>query len=72
MVDKMEHVCLVKIGRSDHKFEWLVRSVYMLCEGVRKEENIFKLECIKEVVWRALDDGFGIMIGGDECPYMGN
>ena len=25
----MEDVCLVKIGRSDHKFEWLIGSVYM-------------------------------------------
>ena len=65
MIDKMEDVCLVKIGRSDHKFEWLVGSVYMNCEGVRKEENILKLEYIKAVVWRALDDGLGIMIGGD-------
>ena len=43
MTDKMEDVCLVKIGRSDHKFEWLVGSVYMHCEGVRKEEIILKL-----------------------------
>ena len=48
-----------------HKFEWLVGSVCMNCEGVRKEENILKLEYIKVVVWRALDDGLGIMIGGD-------
>ena len=39
MIDKMEDVCLVKIGRSDHNFEWLVGSVYMNCEGVRKEET---------------------------------
>ena len=56
MIDRMEYVCLVKIGRSDHKFEWLVGCVYMNCEGVRKEENILKLEYIKEVVWRALDN----------------
>ena len=37
----------------------------MICEGVRKEENIMKLEYIKGVVLRALDDGMGIMIGGD-------
>ena len=42
MIDKMEEVCLVKIGRSD-KFEWLVGSGYMNC-GVCKEENILKLE----------------------------
>ena len=33
MIDKMEHVCHVKIGRRDHKFEWLVGSVYMNCLG---------------------------------------
>ena len=70
MIDKMEDVCLVKIGRSDHKFEWLVGSVYMNCEGVRKEENILKLEYIKAVVWRALDDGLGITIGGDMNAHI--
>ena len=35
----------------------------MNCEGVRKEENILKLEYIKGVVWKALDDGLRIMIG---------
>ena len=66
----MEDVCLVKIGRSDHKFEWLVGSVYMNCEGIHKEENILKLEYIKGVVWRALDDGVGIMIGGDMNAHI--
>ena len=61
----MEDVCIVKIRRSDHKFEWLIGSVYMNCEGICKEENILKLEYIKGVVWRALGDGLGIMIGGD-------
>ena len=32
MIDKMEDVCLVKIGLSDHMFEWLVESMYMNCE----------------------------------------
>ena len=38
----MEDVCLVKIGRSDHKFEWLVGSVYMNCEGVRKGHSYLR------------------------------
>ena len=42
----------------------------MNCEGVRKEENILKLEYIKAVVWRALDDGLGIMIGGDMNAHI--
>ena len=70
MIDKMEDVCLVKIGRSDHKFEWLIKSVYMNCEGVRKEENILKLEYIKAAVWRALENGLGIMIGGDMNAHI--
>ena len=33
MMGKMGDVCYVKkIGRSEHKFEWLVGSVYMNCE----------------------------------------
>ena len=62
---KMEDVCFVKIGRTDNKFEWLVGSEYMNCEGVRTEENILMLEYITYVVWRALDDGISVMIGGD-------
>ena len=42
MIEKMEDVCLVKVGRGDHKFDCLVGSVYMNCERVRKEENILK------------------------------
>ena len=42
----------------------------MNCEGVRKEKNILKLEYIKAVVWRALDDGLGIMIGGDMNAHI--
>ena len=62
----MGDVCFVKLGRSDHKFEWLVGSVYMNY----KEENILKLEYIKGVVWRALDDGLGIMIGRDMNAHI--
>ena len=42
----------------------------MNCEGVRKEENILKLDYIKGVVWRALDDGLAIMIGGDMNAHI--
>ena len=48
MIDKMEDVCPVKIGRSDHKFEWLVGCVYMNREVVRKEENILKWSTSKQ------------------------
>ena len=42
----------------------------MNCEGVRKEENVLKFEYIKGVVWRALGDGMGIMIGGDTDAHI--
>ena len=64
------YVCFVNIWRSEHKFEWLVGSVCINCEGVRKDENILKLEYIKGVVWRAMEDGFGIMIGGDMNSHI--
>ena len=66
----MEDVCLVKIGRSDHKFEWLVGSVYMNCEGERKEHDILKLENINGVIWRPLDNSLGFMIGGDMSAHI--
>ena len=42
----------------------------MHCEGVRKEKNILKLEYIKGVVWRALEDGLAIMIRGDMSAHI--
>ena len=68
---KMGDVCIVEIG-SEHKLEWLVGSVYRNCEGVRKEENISKLEYIRGVVWRVLGHGLGYMIGGVMKPIYGN
>ena len=69
LCEDREYVCFVRIGKSDN----LQGSVYMNCEGVRKEENILNLEYIKEVVWRAMKDGLRIMIGGDdECTYLGS
>ena len=45
--------------------------VYMNYEGVHKEEeNRRELEYIKAVVWRALDDGLGIMIRGDMNAHI--
>ena len=62
--DDRENKARVRVVRTDNKFEWLVGSLYMNCEGVRKEENILKLKYIKEVVWRALENGLSNMIGG--------
>ena len=34
-----EDISLKKIGRMYGKFEWLLGSIYMNCEGIRREEN---------------------------------
>ena len=47
MMGKIGDVCSVKIGWSEHKFEWLVGSVYINCEDAHKEENILKLSTSK-------------------------
>ena len=70
MTGKMGDVCFVTIMRSDNKFDWLVESVYMNCERVRKEDNILKLEYIKEVVWRAPEDDLCVMIGGEMNAHI--
>ena len=67
---KMGNVCFVKIALSDHKFEWLVRIVYMNCEGIRTEDNILNLDYIKGVDWRTLGDALVIMIGGDMNAHI--
>ena len=42
----------------------------MNCEGVRKEENILKLEYSKAVIWRPLADGLGIILGCDMNAHI--
>ena len=60
-----DDVCFIKIGRLDSKYEWLLGSIYMNCEGVRKEENKAKANCIMTVVKHAMEVGLKVMIGGD-------
>ena len=44
----------------------------MNCEGIRGEENVLKMRCVKEVISKAKEDGLNIMIGGEyECSYIG-
>ena len=33
-----EDICFVKIGKHDMRYEWLLGSVYIHCEGIRREE----------------------------------
>ena len=40
-----EDISFIKIGRMDGKFEWLLGSIYMNCEGIRREENEKKDAC---------------------------
>ena len=67
-----EDVCFIKVGTQAGRYEWLLGSIYMNCEGVRGDENVVKMLSVKEVVRKAKDEGLKIMIGGRyECTYMG-
>ena len=67
-----EDVCFLKVGTQAGRYEWLLGSIYMNCEGVRGDENVLMLR-VKDVVRNAKDEGLKIMIGGGgyECTYMG-
>ena len=63
----------IKVGMQAGRYEWLLGSIYMNCEGVRGDGNVVKMQRVKDVVRNAKDEGLKIMIGGDryECTYMG-
>ena len=45
-------------------------SIYMNCEGIRGEENVLKMRCVKEVISKAKEDGLNIMIVGDMNAHI--
>ena len=42
----------------------------MNCEGIRGDENVVKMQRVKDVVRNAKDEGLKIMIGGDMNAHM--
>ena len=42
----------------------------MNCEGVRGDENVFKMLHVKDVVRKEKDEGLKIMIGGDMNAHI--
>ena len=42
----------------------------MNCEGIRGEENVLKMRRVKEVISKAKEDGFNIMIAGDMNAHI--
>ena len=65
-----EDICFVKIGKHDKRYEWLLGSVYMNCEGIRGEENVLKMKRVKDVISNAKEEGLKIMIGGDMNAHI--
>ena len=72
MTIRMEDVCFVKMGRGDNKFEWLVRSVYMIVNVYVKKEHLeigvhqrSGMKCSGE--WFEYYDWTRY-----KCPYMGS
>ena len=66
-----EDICLVKIGKYDFRYEWLLGIVYINCEGIRGDENVLKMHRVKDMVSNAKAEGLTSMIGGDmNAHYM--
>ena len=65
-----EYICLIKIGAHANRYNWLLGSIYINCEGIRGEENILKMRCVKDVISKAKEDGLNIMIGGDMNAHI--
>ena len=42
----------------------------MNCEGVRGDENVVKMQRVKDVIRKAKDEGLKIMIGGDMNAHI--
>ena len=45
-----EDICFIKIGADANRYNWLLGSIYMNCEGIRREENVLKMRCVKDVI----------------------
>ena len=65
-----EDICFIKIGAHANRYNWLLGSIYMNCEGIRGEENVMKMRCVKDVISKAKEDGLNIMIGGDMNAHI--
>ena len=63
IICESEDVCFLKVGTQAGRYEWLLGSIYMNCEGVRGDENVVKMQRVKDVVRNAKDEGLKIMIG---------
>ena len=64
VICESEDVCFLKVGTQAWMYEWLLGSIYINCEGVRGDENVVKMQRVKDVVRHAKDKGSKIMIGG--------
>ena len=60
----------MKVGTHAGRYEWLLGSIHINCEGVRGDENVFKMLRVKYVVGKTKDVGLKIMIGGDMNAHI--
>ena len=65
-----EDISFIKIGRMDRKFEWLLGSIYINCNGIRREENEKYMHMINSVVNKAKFEGLKILFGGDMNAHI--
>ena len=65
-----ENISFIKTGIMDGKFECLLGSIYMNCEGIRREENEKNMHMIKSVVYKAIFEELKILCGGDMNAHI--
>ena len=65
-----EDVCFIKIGSHAKGYELVLGSIYLSCEGIRGEENVLKMRCVKDVVSKAKEASLKMMIGGDMNAHI--
>ena len=64
-----EDVCFLRVGTQAGRYEWLLGSIYVNCEGVR-DQNVVKMQHVKDVVRNAKDEGLKIMSGEDMNAHI--
>ena len=58
---------MIKLGKEAVKFEYLLG---FICEDVRMEENVEKMECLSRICKQYDTAGFKVRIGGDLTGHI--
>ena len=72
VICESEDVCFLNVGIHVVRYEWLLGSIYMNCEGVRGDEHVVKMLHVKDVARHAKNEGLKVYDWWRyECTHMG-